>query len=1163
LEPVSKIYNLNWPELCVYMTPRLRYFLVLVSLFGSCSLWAQQLDLEFERFNTNDGLSQNHVFSIVQDHSGFLWFGTDDGLNRFDGHEFKVFRHSEADTNTIVDNSIRALLVGRDSSIWIGTNSGICRYFPKMEKIVRYVSDFTNPTRLSGYQVSSILEHDDGSIWVTYIGDGVNVIVPGSDTIVRYTVNRNDELKLSNDMVSSLVFMPNGDKVIGTLHGLQVINSEGNVMSDSSAARRYPWIRKIGPSVSDMVLSRNKEALWITTELSGFYRIDLQTQMVSTFSKLNGEIGNNHVICALEDSKNNVWIGSEVIYFYHQLRKQLLTADEYDLQEDVVIRNPIYSLFEDRDGNIWFGTQRMGVLKYNPQNKQVSHYHANMGAGSIKSNLVISFGQAAGKDLWVGTDGEGLFHFDVERGIFTQHPLQQKFSSKVIKTIYKDPSGNLWLGTWDGGFMRLSASGQALEIFNPENKKFPSHHVWAIAPDSLGNFWLGTLRDGLCYFSPRTGKYEYYKLKPGDTRSLVNNDVMTLLVDSRKNLWVGTANGLSLLKAGKKDFINFVSDGSDTTLSGNVIQSLYEDRNGNVWVGTNGGGITIFTKDLSILKIIKQKHGLPSNTICSLQPDLHDNLWASTYKGLVKINYRDFTVVELPHIGGLREKEFSNNASFSASDGRLLFGGSSGFDLFHPDSLNFQPTHENVTFTSLKIFNDEVTPYAGYKGRQVLDKTIAEAEQVDLSYTDYSFTLTFAPLSYNWQRTIHYAYFMENLDNEWQYTTADRRFVHYSNLTPGNYLLKVKASYDGQHWSDHVKKLRITIHPPWWATLGFKIGSGLLLCLTLAGVYKFRMEFLERQQKKLTNLVDLRTGELKQSYDQLQTKNRKIENQNEEIQILLEELEKQKNDIEQKNEELQTQHDTLSVKSAALEKAQKRLEEINSTLEKLIERRTNKLNTAVRELETFLYRASHDLRGPISSMLGLIRVAELENGERDQVYINFLRKTTMRLERTLAKLVQKHTIQKSKLVPEVISKAGIEEMLHEIVLDIPHFRAKDFQVNIDPSFSLQSDKTMLNILLSNLLENAFFFSEQSEKTTVILEMRQTHRSVTISVTDFGPGIKEELKDKIFLMFYRGHELSDGNGLGLYLVQHALLRINGKISVETTPFTRFTIAIDPL
>jgi signal transduction histidine kinase len=255
----------------------------------------------------------------------------------------------------------------------------------------------------------------------------------------------------------------------------------------------------------------------------------------------------------------------------------------------------------------------------------------------------------------------------------------------------------------------------------------------------------------------------------------------------------------------------------------------------------------------------------------------------------------------------------------------------------------------------------------------------------------------------------------------------------------------------------------------------------------------------------------------------------------------------------------------LSVKSAALEEAQKNLQDVNRNLENLIDRRTNKLNTAVRELETFLYRASHDLRGPISSMLGLIRVAELENGKSDAVYIDFMRKTTARLERTLAKLVQKHTIQKTKLQKETITKETVMDLLNEISIDIPHFRSENFEVRIQEELNFDTDKPMLSILLSNLLENAFFFSQRAENKTVTLEMYHENNGIILLVEDFGAGIQPDLKDKIFTMFFRGSELSTGNGLGLYLVQNALLRINGKISLETEvgKFTRFIAILESL
>lgn len=1123
------------------------------------------MTLEFERFNSNDGLSQNHIFAIVQDHSGFLWFGTDDGLNRFDGHEFMVFRFNEADSNTIHNNSIRALMVDRDSSIWIGTNNGVCRYYPKTEKIERYTSDYMDPTKLSGLQVSSIVQQNNGKIWISYIGDGINVITPGQKAIFHYTINRPDEFKLKDDLVSSLVFMPDGNVMVGTLSGLQVISESGIVLSDSAAALIYPWISNIDPSVSDLIITKNKRFLWIATELKGTYQVDLVNGEIKNFSKNNKRTEYNHSICLLEDSRQNIWIGTEVIYLFEQERQKLFPVNEFDIKEKEVIKNPVYALFEDRDRNVWIGTQRMGILKFNPQNNQVQHYHSGMGDGSIKNNQIISFEDAGPASVWVGTDGEGLFRFDLGTGAFTQHPLQDQFSSKVIKTMYKDPQGTLWIGTWDGGFMRLPPSGKSIEVFSPDRKNFNSHHVWDIAPDSLGNLWLGTLRDGLCYFSPSSKAFSYFRKKEGDPASLINDDVMTLLVDSRNYLWAGTANGLSILKPGRQEFLNFYSDGSDSTLSGNVVQSLYEDSNGNVWVGTNGGGITVFSGDLRIITIIKEKHGLPGNTICSFQSDLHNNLWAGTYRGLVKINHKDFTISQQPHIGGLREKEYSTNASISLGSGKLIFGGSDGMDVFHPDSLDFPSTHENVTFTSLKIFNDPVSAFRGYNGRKILDRAISEASQINLSHADYSFTLSFAPLTYNWQRTIHYAYFMENLDKDWQVTTSDRRFVHYSNLSPGNYILKVKASYDGKHWPENARTLKIVIRPPWWNTGLFKVGTGILLALTVAALYKARVRFLERQKRKLGRLVEARTSELRRSYDELQQKNQQIEIQNNEIQVLLNELAKQKDDIEQKNEELQSQHDTLAAKSLALEKAQQRLKEINANLELLIERRTGKLNTAVRELETFLYRASHDLRGPISSMLGLIRVAELENGQKDHVYMNFLRKTTMRLERTLSKLVQKHTIQKSKIVPQKISKAALEDIVCEISHDIPHYRSQDLVVNITESLDFSSDRAMIVILLTNLLENAFFFSQQAEDPRVSLEVQQCGDAVTLSVLDFGPGIKADLKDKIYTMFYRGHETSGGNGLGLYLVQNALLKINGKITVETAEgsFTRFFITLGPI
>jgi ligand-binding sensor domain-containing protein/signal transduction histidine kinase len=1125
---------------------------------------AQFVNPEFERYGPEQGLSQSHVFSVAQDKTGFLWFGTDDGLNRFDGHQVVVVRQQENEPLVLPSNSIRALLVSRDSSLWIGTGNGVSHYFPSLEKFVHYPIKYDDPKHLSGVEVSAIKEHPDGSIWISYVGDGLNIIYPGKEEIAKYNVNQNSAYKLRTNLVSSLLFMTDGNTLVGTLEGIQVIDPQGFVMKPDEVFSRYPWMKQIDPSIKTMLLSRDRLTMWIATENNGFYKVDLVKQIVTSFNKSNRKTRFNFITCLFEDSFGNIWIGSEELYVIDK-KGNFYSHERIQIRGNKKVKTSIECIFEDKDKNIWLGSYSAGVLQYSPENRQVKHYFVTLENESFPDIQILDFAPFDKDNIWIGTDGEGLLNFNASTGIFSKSILDKKLSSRVIKTIHRDKKGIFWLGTWDGGMMRIDATTNKLEVFHPDNHNFESIHVWDIDEDQDGNLWIATLRDGLCFFSPKTRKYHHFKNNEKDSSSIANNDVMTLLFDANNTLWAGTSNGLSILYPGTTRFINIYSDSTSRSLSNNLINCLHEDRQGRIWVGTNGGGITIFNKDRKLIRIINEKDGLPNNNVSSILSDKRGDLWVSTFRGLAKISFETLNIVQIPQAGNLQEKEFTTESWFQTSSGKIFLGNTNGFDVFHPDSLAFTPRLERVVFTSLKIFNHKITSDSLYDGRQIISKAISEANEIQLSHKDYSFTIEFSPLTYNWQKNLHYAYLLQNLDKEWQYTTADRRFVHYSSLTPGEYILKVKASFDGHTWPDQMTTIRISISKPWWSTMTFKIGSVALFLMILGIIYKVRVTFLERQQSKLERLVNMRTAELTQSYRELKEKNEEIEMQKAEIQLLLQELSMQKNDIEQKNEELQAQHDTLSVKSSALEETQKNLQDVNKNLELLIERRTNKLNTAVRELETFLYRASHDLRGPISSMLGLIRVAELENGNSDHLYTNFLRKTTMRLERTLSKLVQKHTIQKSKLMKEIITADSIAVMLKEISVDIPHFRTNDFIVKIDDTINFETDKPMLAILLTNLIENAFFFSEQAKDKTVQLDITQTDETVFISVQDFGPGIQADLKDKIFTMFFRGSELSTGNGLGLYLVQNALIRINGKISLATEEgkFTRFTIALNSL
>ncbi|WP_224999024.1 two-component regulator propeller domain-containing protein [Cesiribacter sp. SM1] len=1124
-------------------------FLGLLACFISRQGNSQFLKFDFESYSKANGLSQNQVFSIVQDKQGFMWFGTEDGLNRFDGYDFKIYRHSDKDPQSIISSTIRTLYVDDDSSIWIGTDKGVCRYYPETDFVEHFPIDFTDETKLNGTYVSAIKKHPDGSLWISYIGSGIDIIQPGKKEIFHYTIHREDEYKLASDMVSAIQFMPGGFTLVGTYVGIQVIDPLGLVLSESDAVQKYPWINTIDGSVRVMNLTGNGSQVWIGTEVGGLYRVDLKSGAVQNFGTSNSELTSNDILSVVEDSHGNVWIGSDALYIFDRKQQKPVWYNT----NGMYVKSHTTAIFEDREQNLWIGTSRMGIRKFNHLDTQLRHYHSNQGENSIKSDEILAFDQDDAGYLWVGTGGAGLHQMLKNRKGFELSEINAHLHSLVIKTIYKDKQGYFWMGGWNAGLIRYHPKTKSLEQYHPNNGGLPNRHIWDIAGDQQGNLWLGTLRNGLCRFTPASGEYKYYKYIPGDTTALVNDDIQALHIDKRGILWIATSNGLSIMYPGSEKFSNSLKFKSNTPnhISNSVLQCIYEDAAGRIWLGTKGGGITIvnlINQKLVVEKVIGEKDGLPSNTVQAIQADANNDVWVSTTAGIVRITASDLQNIIYKPVIDLQGTEFLANSSFRSSDGTMFFGGPNGFYTFHPDSLDLNPKKVKVQFTALQVINDQIVPSKLYRGRKILERSISQTEELDLSYEDYSFTLHFSPVTYNQQKSISYAYFLENLDSEWQYTTSERRFVHYTNLAPGNYVLKVKASYDGVNWPEEAKILKINIAAPWWETAWFRIGVLVLIASLLYSIYKVRVSFFKQQQKKLEALVSLRTAELKKS--------------NLEVNNLLKEVAEQKHSIEHQNDELQEINEELCSQRDALESTQFKLREINASLESLVDKRTQSLNNSVHELETFLYRASHDLRGPISSMLGLLMVSKMEGKDAllDTTYAELFSKAVLKLERTLQKLLQKYTIQKDSVSYEFFSKSSLTDLLEEVIEDIRSFRKDDFEVMIEDGLLFETDRKLMYILLLSLLENAFLYSEKSKNRKVSLEIKQCASNVIIRVTDHGVGIRQELKDKIFTMFFRGSVHSNGNGLGLYLVKCALEKLNGTVELESEDgaFSRFTV-----
>ncbi|MEN7549903.1 two-component regulator propeller domain-containing protein [Rapidithrix thailandica] len=1126
---------------------RILIFMNLIPLWGI----SQKTTLNFDYYDNKAGLSHNHVYAISQDQQGYMWFGTPNGLNKFDGYTISTYYHSPNDSNSLSNNTVRNLLSVEDE-LWIGTPSGITVYHTATESMKRLPRGALSH-QLWGNQVSKMVQDGKGNIWVGYFGDGIEVVSASKKIKLKtYNVAGKQGRQLKSNTITDLVFLPDSSLLVGTFDGLEVIDQFGKVLLPEDVAEFYPWVSQVHQSVSCLYYSSHDTVLWIGTEENGLYKINLNQHTLYNYHKGNSALHFNYITSLKADRQHNLWIGSEALYLYNSQSNRFTVYSREGIPDAFTQRDPVYAIYEDRDNNVWLGRMKSGVAQHSPNKTNISHFHRDQGLHSLHTNKILSFEQDHKKRIWIGSDGKGLYRFDRKEAKFEQvNATFNKLKAEVIKCIYEDDEGYLWMGTWNEGLLCYHPDKKEYVQYTAANSDLKSLHIWDIQPDQKGNLWLGTLRDGICYFDRKAQTFTYFQNKPTNPQSLANNDILCLLVDSKNTLWVGTSNGIDILDDEQEGIFSHIHQNSPPPyrVSNNSIICMIEDSYGRVWAGTQGGGINVLDSTYRLIKVINEEVGLHSDAIMGLQFDHHGNLWASSFNGIAKIDTMHGQITEIPQFAGLQGKEFLPRSSFCLDNGSLLFGGANGLNLLNPDSLQIQAIPLQVTFTNLKIFNQKIFPNTLYDQRELLSQSLASTQQLHLSYKDYSFTVEFSPLTYNFQNNVKFAYYLENLDSGWQYTSSERRYVHYSNLSPGTYTLKVKATLDTKHWPEHASTLKIVISPPFTQTWWFKACMAFSAILLVYTLIKIRTSYLKQQKDKLETEIVKRTHELRSSNHELVEKHKEIKAQNEEIQTLL--------------DEVAMQRDKIDLKNQALETAQTELKEMNNDLELMIKERTSKLNHTLKELETFLYRASHDLRGPISTMLGILKLAHLENdANKLHLYITHFENTSLNLERTLQKLLTIYSLQKNLIKTEKISQEKVEDILQSLTYSLPGFQKEYFHVNFPSHFQIITDIQLLKVILSNLLENAFCYNQHSVNKNVEVNFILEHEHYKIEIKDYGAGIKNEIKDKIFDMFYRGNVHSKGNGLGLYLARKAVQKLHGEIDVDSKPeeYTCFKISL---
>jgi signal transduction histidine kinase/ligand-binding sensor domain-containing protein/DNA-binding response OmpR family regulator len=845
---------------------------------------AQSEIIQFDHFNLDDGLSQYTVYCIIQDSKGFLWFGTADGLNRYDGYKFKIFRNDPVDSTSLSANRIYSLYEDSYQNLWIGTyGGGLNKFNRETESFLHYKNIPGDDASLSDDEVLSIYEDNSQTLWIGTEGGGLNKFLREENHFKHYKNNPADQHSLSDDIVQVMYGDRSGVLWIGTRNG-------GLNKFDIQKER---FVRYLNNPLDQFSLSNHEVRsiyedsdgnLWIGTGNGGLNKFDTsdETFIHYTTNPSNPKsISSNRIFSIVEDKMGSLWIGT----MGGGLNKYIGENDNfisYTTNPHVstsLSNDGIFSLFEDDTGVLWIGTYGGGVNKLDRRKEQFAPYRNDPNnPNSLSDNKVFSILEDHNRNIWIGTSS-GLNKYDRATKRFTVYKSRPNdpgsLSNDEVLSIREDKSGRLWIGTYWAG----------LNLFDRKRNRFTSYKhdpndpysisenkIFTVYEDGFGYLWIGTDGGGLNRFDKDKKQFAHYKYDPNDITSISANRIFSICEDKSGDLWVGTdRGGLNKFNKLTNNFKNYKNDPNNpSSISSDGVFSIYESKSGDLWIGTYGGGLNKFIRDEEKFERFTIKDGLPSNVVYGILEDDSGNLWLSTNFGLSEFNPQSNSFKNYNVTDGLQSNEFNQGAFFKGNSGEMFFGGTNGFNIFHPDSIRDNPYLPKIAITEFQLLHKPVSiGYDSLFGRTILHKSISETEQIELNYDDNVISFEFAALDFWNPQKNQYAYIMEGFDEEWTHTNASIRLVTYTNLDPGEYFFKVKGSNNDGIWNEAGISLKIIIHPPWWATWWAYSIYGVLIVLL---IFVLRQYDLRRQKLKQQLELEREHADKLEEIDQMKSR---------------------------------------------------------------------------------------------------------------------------------------------------------------------------------------------------------------------------------------------------------------------------------------------------